>query len=375
MANFIGKIQIGAGSPLTLIGSTAYGICNTNADNPNKVLTVPWNGDPNNNSNDGNKYINSEYPDSPIIGSTIHIKFVKGNTVTTNVKLKIRDNENTSAFIIGMPICGENTVLSLTYDEYVLNNDNVHPLHRWIVNDNADTTYAFTGDGNGNPITQQPSSGAYFTVTPSSSSTTQYVPITGLRDGAYQSVTGEISTNTEGALLPNVTAIKSYVAGLGLTGAMHFRGTATINIANNPRTHYPHINGYDLENNTERQNFSPEDGDVILYEQKEFVWASGKWNELGDEGSYVLNSAITTQTISVPSYATVSMDVPSIQDITFSLTDSDLPGVLKITRTAPTTTIPVSATLTPDATTTYTVVKLVDSNNTPADSNNTPASP
>lgn len=359
MANYIGKIQIGASGSLTLIGSTAYGICDTGAGYSAKVLSAPQNP-----TNNDSNYINSAYPSSPIIGSTIHIKFTQGNSATDNLTLQI-GNGGSVRSIVGMPICDPDTVLSLTYDEYVINNDEDHPVQRWIVNDNVDTntdtntTYTFTGDGDGDQDPQRPSSGAYFAVTPSSG-TKQYVTIAGLGAGAYQSVTGEISTNTEGALLPNVTAIKQYVAGLGLTGAMHFRGTATINIAANPTSHYPHINGYDLENNTERSNFQPEDGDVILYDNKEFVWALDSWHELGDEGSYVLNTAVDLNgTIDVPSYTNVSIDVPSIQDIAFNLTDS--PGVLKITRIDTTNTTSVSATLTPSITT-YNVVKPRNSN-------------
>ena len=78
-------------------------------------------------------------------------------------------------------------------------------------------------------------------------------------------------------------AIKSYIDGktAGLTGAMHFIGKATVDIADGSTTD-PAISGYTTKAK----------GDVILgkYDHKEFVWDGDKWELLGDEGSYVLNT-------------------------------------------------------------------------------------
>ena len=78
-------------------------------------------------------------------------------------------------------------------------------------------------------------------------------------------------------------AIKSYIdeKTAGLTGAMHFIGKATVDIADGSTTD-PAISGYTTKAK----------GDVILgkYDHKEFVWDGDKWELLGDEGSYVLNT-------------------------------------------------------------------------------------
>ena len=78
-------------------------------------------------------------------------------------------------------------------------------------------------------------------------------------------------------------AIKSYIDGktAGLTGAMHFIGKATVDIADGSTTD-PAISGYTTKAK----------GDVILGkdDHKEFVWDGNKWELLGDEGSYVLNT-------------------------------------------------------------------------------------
>ena len=81
-------------------------------------------------------------------------------------------------------------------------------------------------------------------------------------------------------------AIKSYIDDktAGLTGAMHFQGKATVDITDGSITD-PVISGYDFANKKAK-------GDVILgqYDHKEFVWDGDKWELLGDEGSYVLNT-------------------------------------------------------------------------------------
>ena len=79
--------------------------------------------------------------------------------------------------------------------------------------------------------------------------------------------------------------IKTYIdnATAGITGAMHFVGEATIAI--NPNSHVdPQIGGYTFAN--------AKPGDVILYDQKEFVWTGSNWRLLGDEGSYAVKGSI-----------------------------------------------------------------------------------
>lgn len=91
-----------------------------------------------------------------------------------------------------------------------------------------------------------------------------------------------IATNMD--LVPNYL-VKSYVdnAVAGLAGAMHFIGEATVFIGFNSNVD-PHIDGY---------NFSKvKNGDVILFEHKEYVWADGYWRLLGDEGSYAVKGSI-----------------------------------------------------------------------------------
>lgn len=299
---YIGKVQLtNNGTPTTyLIGSTAYGVCYTLAGTPLKELNPTDTG--------ANNYINADFP-PPLVGSTIYVKFENGNTAigteTNPIQLRIGGSQNALCKLQGLPQCESGAVFSLTFVA-----DSSQQGGFWKVNEGIDTTYTFSGKSTS---TTQPSSDAYFSVQPSSG-TTQYVTIAGLKDGAYKEVaTTRVTTDVDNDKLPTVSAVKAYITAatndLGITGAMHFRGTATVSITNNSTNHYPHINGYDLEDNNEKPNFSPEDGDVILYNSKEFVWASGAWHELGDESSYLLADSITDSPISVSGGATPTFGV------------------------------------------------------------------
>ena len=87
-------------------------------------------------------------------------------------------------------------------------------------------------------------------------------------------------------------AIKRYIDNktLGLVGAMHYIGESNVEIDTQINSHVnPQIQDYDF---TKVQN-----GDVITYGYKEFVWSNG-WHLLGDEGSYAIKGSITDSDIS-----------------------------------------------------------------------------
>lgn len=90
----------------------------------------------------------------------------------------------------------------------------------------------------------------------------------------------EIAMNTH--LVPNYL-IKQYVdnAVAGLEGAMHFWGEATEEPKNAADPKVP-----EHPFNTVRP------GDVVLWEQKEYVWTGASWRLLGDEGSYAVKGSI-----------------------------------------------------------------------------------
>lgn len=65
----------------------------------------------------------------------------------------------------------------------------------------------------------------------------------------------------------------------GLSGAMHFVGTSTTDPAGGTVT-------------ISEQPYSGKSGDVVLYNQKEFVFNGTNWIELGDETSYAVKGSI-----------------------------------------------------------------------------------
>lgn len=103
MASYAGQIETGAGvnSP---IGSTLYGICNTAATTAEKVVVLP------------------EF-DTLLVGSTIHVKFVNGNTAA-DPTLTVGSTAAKPIYIYGTVAPGSttastwaaNSMLSLTYD-------------------------------------------------------------------------------------------------------------------------------------------------------------------------------------------------------------------------------------------------------------------
>lgn len=68
-----------------------------------------------------------------------------------------------------------------------------------------------------------------------------------------------------------------------LSGPMHLVGHATVEITDGSTTN-PQIvlNDYDFS--------QAKAGDVVLWDNKEFVWTGLAWELLGDEGSYVLKT-------------------------------------------------------------------------------------
>ena len=281
MANYIGKVQINT-DERALIGSTLYGICYTAADVAAKDITINTRGS--SNPLEG-EYINTHY-NNLTRGTTVHIKFIYGNTVTENVTLQV--GTTTAKPVLGKFVCPANTVISFTSDETTEQN--------WVVNDNVNTTYTFEeGTTNGT-----------IKVTSSDSVTAQVVSVHGLSDGAYKNVTNTIdSNNGSSTSVPTVSAVYTFVqeqtGGLaGLTGSMHFRGSVSaVPDATTTATNAAYISG-----------------DVILGpNDKEYVYVKGdtieesQWIELGDESSYALKTS-TASVVSVVSFT--ANTVPSL---------------------------------------------------------------
>lgn len=98
--------------------------------------------------------------------------------------------------------------------------------------------------------------------------------------------TGAIADASTDNGLVTAAQVATYVGNktAGLSGAMHFLGVSTTAIKDGDAVGAITVDG---------KTVTPAVGDVVLYNNKEFVCTSTAWEELGDEGSYVLK----TQTI------------------------------------------------------------------------------
>ena len=293
MAGYIGKVQINSDDAV-LIGSTLYGICKSSIGSTTKTVVGGTNGDDN-----SGKFINNNY-DNLIQGSTIHVKFVNGNSANSGLTLQV--GTTTAKDVVGSCICPPGTIISFTLDEN----------EKWVVNDNVDndTTYTFSeGTTNG-----------AFNVSVNGSSTTA-INIHGLGTAAYKSSTTAISNMSNDDEFPTAATVYSYVqaqtGGLaGLTGAMHFRGIATTAVTDGGYED-PVISTYSFGTN----GANAVAGDVVIYNQQEYVWTAdgtnGNWELLGDEGSYALKSNTDTIT-EVSSFTANTLPTLSITAVTAS---------------------------------------------------------
>lgn len=103
--------------------------------------------------------------------------------------------------------------------------------------------------------------------------------LVGNGSNAIRTIPIDTSIDANNHLVTNY-AVKTYVdrAVSGLEGAMHFIGDAS----SSPLT----------SRNAGIANYLPAAGDVVLWEQKEYVWTGGAWRLLGDEGSYAIKGSI-----------------------------------------------------------------------------------
>lgn len=91
-------------------------------------------------------------------------------------------------------------------------------------------------------------------------------------------------TNDENKI-PTSSAVYSAIS--GLSGAMHFIGTTTTELTDGATT--ATLAGSGLSKTTGFVS-----GDVVIYDNKEFVWTGSAWEILGDEGSYALKTVSIT---------------------------------------------------------------------------------
>lgn len=284
MSSYIGKVQIGS-DRAALVGSTLYGVCNSDANVVAKTVLPKDLRDVTEDATD-TKFINNNF-DTPLQGVTIHVKFINGNTATSGLTLQV-GSVITAYNIVGNCTCSAGTVISFTFDE------NQH----WIVNDNTITEYEFM---------------TAYNATTNKVATAADLTALNIQAAAHAGViSSDLGNHTTSSDLPTAQAVAQYVqaqtGGLGgLTGAMHFRGIVTdvtVTITDGSTTN-PNISGYTFNGNSDNA------GDVILQNGKEFVWTGTAWELLGDEGSYALKSSTAT-IVSISSTGFVPNTLPTL---------------------------------------------------------------
>ena len=96
-----------------------------------------------------------------------------------------------------------------------------------------------------------------------------------------QKTVNDAQADTNEDLYDKITALEGTVG--GLSGAMQFLGKSSTPITDGD-AEAPTINNVSVSTSTLKS------GDVVLHDNKEFVWDGSKWELFGDEGSYVLKT-------------------------------------------------------------------------------------
>lgn len=263
--SYFSELQINSGI-VQPVGSTLYGVCNSNATASVKVVTLPS-------------------FDYLVNGITIHVKFTYGNTAALNSAFKLRVGSVEEKPILnpgGNTSWSAGAVISFTYDA----NDSA-----WIVNDSdslhSDSSATIEASNVYNPNSTEAISGQ---------GVAQALGTLG-EASRKDVITNIIETGNEANKnsdnLPTTGAVTAYVdeKTSNIKDAMHYRGITTSNVTNGA-TFRTIIIG--------NRTYEAQPGDVILVTgtNQEYIWVesnttthAGSWILLGDEGSYALNSS------------------------------------------------------------------------------------
>ena len=303
--SYIGKVQVESGEPI-LIGSTLYGVCPSSVAASNTAKTVTL----------------SNF-DTLINGVTVHVRFVNGNTVTSGLTLAV--GSTGAKTIVGNCVCNENDIVAFTFHQETVNNIETEA---WYVNSNIVAAEGSTNGQikiNGQNISVHGLNSAAYSSTNDFATAAQGTLADNAMPKSGGTFTGPISgptvddTSATGTLA-TVDYVRSKTAGLsGLTGAMHFKGTSTTSITDG---------GSENPTIGDTVVTIKESGDVVLYQDKEFVWNGTSWELLGDEGSYVLKTSQTSSNVgSASGWSAGSASSATVSNGVLVLTNSTTPSL------------------------------------------------
>lgn len=106
--------------------------------------------------------------------------------------------------------------------------------------------------------------------------------------GAANSVANSLTIG--GKTYNGSSAVSITLSDLGLANALHFLGTTTTSLSDGSNT-----TSITVDSTTHTMSSSTA-GNVVLYNNKEFVWTGSAWEELGDESSHALKTISITGT-------------------------------------------------------------------------------
>ena len=337
--NVIGQVQIGNGDA-TRLAASAYGVCNTAANEETKVVEMTG--------------------FTLITGISINVKFTYANThnsprlyVGTSGGFPIKRydaNDGGVGSSILTTSWPAGAIVHFTFDgtnwvmNFGVNTDTTYTVQSTY--DDTDTTNPISGAGvkaaiqtlDKNNITGFGPGKTLDTLTETDGiigATFQDIQIgesqvtnlnTDLAAKApinNPSFTGTVTLPSGGPQSDNEAATKKYVDDktAGFTGAMHYIDAPNVVFTVTEVT--PTVQNPDpLPTVTVSGSFptgyTPAAGDIIVYNHQEFVYTGSAWRLLGDEGSY----ALKTKTAQVVEDVTISHTRPSL-----TVTPKSIPNV------------------------------------------------
>ena len=187
----------------------------------------------------------------------------------TPVEITIPDNDHNQTIKVGDVVFDANATITLIGDGVEISGDKTNKKITFKVSQATNAT-------NAEKAAEADHATKADEATKADSATTATTA-----DKVAQSLTLKAGSKSRTYNGSTATTFEVTAADLGLSGAMHFIGSATVPIADHSSTD-PKIEGYVFSN--------AQKGDVILYSHLEFVWDGTQWEKLGDESSYVLKT-------------------------------------------------------------------------------------
>lgn len=146
-------------------------------------------------------------------------------------------------------------------------------------------TIALTGDVTGSASGGNGSNGWSIATTIGSGKVTNAMLAGSIANGKLANSKVTIAGND--ISLGGSLAADTLRSSLGLSNAMHFKGTTTTTMSDGLTTAAVIIGG---------SSYTPEAGDVVLYSDSEFVWTGSAWERLGRDSSFKVTQTAVTDT-------------------------------------------------------------------------------